>query len=189
MSAPGEVIPKKERGPCATRSEKLAAFAALTPEENGKLLKSARYFAWKFSGVVNDADGEDVYQDACMRAIDKEDTRNWSKEEISFLGFMRGCIRSVASQWYKHSRYTELLDDPPDTRRHDKQVEAAMLIAKMREALKDRPNAVEIFDLKGKGFTAREIQEELGIPENVYAAAVKWIERTLREGTLGNEKI
>ena len=192
MSAPKEVIPRLA-GPCATRSEKLAAFDALTPEQRGRLLKYARYIAMKFSGRVNEADGDDLYQEGLLRALDEKDTRNWHKQGVDFVGFLRGCIQSIGDEWYRKSsvgergsrksRYTELPDEIVSPTNHHEQMEAAWLIERMCAALKNRPYAVEIFDLKRRGLKAKEIVKELGIPQNVYAAAVKWIDRTLqREG-------
>ena len=66
---------------------------------------------------------------------------------------------------------------------HEKQMEAAITIAKIRNVVAYRADATDIFDLKLEGFTAKEIQEVLEMPEQVYAAAVKWIDRAIkREG-------
>ncbi len=55
------------------------------------------------------------------------------------------------------------------------------MIERIRETLKPRPHAVEIFDLKREGHTAKEIQERLGIRKEIYQAAAKWVERTVRK--------
>jgi RNA polymerase sigma factor (sigma-70 family) len=181
MSVPGEPIPHGENDSSATRSEKVAAFNALKPDDYGKLLRFAEFTAMKFRGRVNDSDAEDLLQESILRVLDVRDIRNWYPQRADFLTFLRGCIRSIASEWYKRGRNTELSDELPSPTRHDAQTEAAIMIEKIREALKPRPHAVEIFDLKCSGLTAREIQERLGVSEQVYAAAVKWIDRTLRQ--------
>jgi len=181
MSAPGEAIPPEEKGPCATRSEKAAALNALRPEDYGKLLKFAEFIAMKFSGRVNDADAEDLLHEAILRVLDERNIRNWYPQKVDFQTFLKGCIRSIANEWYKRARNTESPDELLSPTRHDAQMEAAITIENIREALKTRPHAVQIFDLKCDGLTAREIQERLGISEQIYAAAVKWIERTLRQ--------
>ena len=193
MSAIGEGIPDEEtfgeeKGPPATLAEKLAAFAALTREEKGRLLSYARWLAKAFTGRVNAADADDLYQEGLVRALK---TRNWHPQAVDFAGFVLGSIRSTGEQWYsgasvgepgsRKPRFTELPDEIVSPMRHDKQIEDAITIEKMREALKGRPYAVEILDLKGEGLSAKEIQEQLGIPANVHAATVKWIDRTLRQ--------
>jgi DNA-directed RNA polymerase specialized sigma24 family protein len=171
----------EENGPSATQLEKLAALNALKPEDHGKLLRYAGWIASKSSGRVNDSDGEDLYQEAIVRVLDERNIRKWYPQKVDFFTFMRGCIRSIASEFYKGAKETESPDNLLDPTRHDAQTEAAIMIEKIRETLKDRPHAVEIFDLKRYGHTAKEIQERLGIREQVYAAAVKWIERTLKQ--------
>ena len=165
----------------ARRSEKVAAFNRLTRQDYGKLLRFAGFVAMKFNGKVNDADERDVLHEAIVRVLDEGNTRKWYPQEIDFLTFLRGCIRSIASQWYTRARNTELPDELVSSTRHDAQTEAAIMLEKVRDTLKHRPHAVEIIDLKGYGLTAREIQERLGIRQEIYAAAVKWIERTLRQ--------
>jgi RNA polymerase sigma factor (sigma-70 family) len=173
--------PKNENGPCATTSEKAAAFIALKREEYGKLLKIATFMARKFHGGVNYADEEDLLQEALYRVLDVENIRKWYPEKVSFFVFLAGCIRSIASDWKKRARTTDMLDDPPSPIRHDAQTEASIMLERIRDVLKSRPHATEIFDLKCLGLTAREIQERLCLSSNLYGAAVKWIERTLRQ--------
>jgi RNA polymerase sigma factor (sigma-70 family) len=181
MSVPEETLLQEENDPCATRSEKVAAFDALTADDYGKLLRFAEFTALKFRGRVNDADAKDLLQEAIARVLDKQDIRKWHPQKVSFLKFLRGCIRSIASDWVKRAKITELPDELLSPTRHDAQTEAAIMLEKIRETLKARPHAVEIFDLKCSGLTAREIQERLGINEHIYGAAVKWTERTLRQ--------
>lgn len=168
-------------GRCATPSEKASAFSALKREEHGKLLRIAAYNARKFHGKVNDADEEDLLQETLLRALDEQNTRKWYPEKVPFIVFLAGCIRSIASDWRKSARTTDMPDDLPSTVRHDAQTEAAIMLEKIRELLKARPHATEIFDLKCLGLTSKEIQERLGLDGHLYAAAVKWIERTLRQ--------
>lgn len=180
------------KGPCATRTEKLAAFHALTPDDKGRLLRYARYIAKKFCGRVNEADAEDLYQHGMMRALY---SRQWYPQMVDFVGFVAGSIRSTGDQWAMQSsigkrgatqpRYTAFTEEVVDLGRHEQQIEAAMTIEKMRETIKGRPYAVEIFDLRAEGRSAKEIQKQLGTPAKVYEAAVKWIHRTLeRKGFL-----
>lgn len=179
MSAPEGAISPGEKGPCATRSEKAAALNLLTPQDFGKLSKFSQYVAAKFKGRVNDADAEDVLNEAIRRVLDEQNIRKWYPQNVDFPGFLRGCIRSIASEWYERASDTEMPDELASPARQYAQTEAAMVIEKVRESLISRPHAVEIFDLKARGLTAREIQKNLGISEQIYAAAVKWIERTL----------
>jgi DNA-directed RNA polymerase specialized sigma24 family protein len=194
MSAP-KAVGTHVRVIPATRSEKIDAFNKLDPDDCGKLLNYARYIAAKLSGRVWDADAEDLYQEALSRALDEENTRNWFPYKVDFVGFLRGCIRSIADDWYRKSsvgepgdrqpRYTELPDGDQiaSATNYQAQTEAAILIEQIYSLLRERPFAVEIFDLKlAGGLRARDIQVVLGIPKNVYDAAVKWIDRTLRRG-------
>jgi RNA polymerase sigma factor (sigma-70 family) len=182
MSLPEETNPPKEgREPCATRSEKAGALNALKTDDYGRLFKFAEFTAMKFSGRVKDSNAEDLLHEAIVRVLDERNIRKWYPRKVEFLTFLRGCIRSIANEWYQHARDTELPDELLSPIRHDAQAEASMMIEKIREKLKGRPHAVEIFDLKCEGRTAKEIQKHLGINEQVYAAAVKWIERGLRQ--------
>jgi DNA-directed RNA polymerase specialized sigma24 family protein len=158
------------------------------PEDHGKLLKFAEFTAMKFNGRVNDSNGEDLYQEALLRTLDEQKPRAWYPDNVDFITFLRGCIRSIADQWYKRSRYTELRDEIPSPTRYHEQVEAAITIDEIRQLLKSRPHAVEIFDLKCLRLTGKEIQEALGISPPIYAAAVKWIARALRQGGYRSER-
>jgi hypothetical protein len=167
----------------ATRSEKLAALNALTPQDYGKLLRFAEFTAMKFGGRVYDADAEDLLHEAIARALDDGNIRKWCSRKIDISMFLKGCIRSIASHWCKRARNTELPDDIPSPRGHERQIEAAITIAEIRQRLESRPNAVEVFDLKCLRLTGKQIQETLGISPSAYAAAVKWIARNLaKEG-------
>lgn len=177
MSAPEAASPEEEKGPCATRAEKVAAFRSLIKEDYARLLKFAEWTARKFEGKVNDSDAEDLLHAALLTAVE----RNWYPQRADFLTYLRGCIRSQADNWYKSAKATELPDEVVSPFRHDARTEAVMELERIRSALKSRPNAVEILDLKCSGMKAKEIQERLGISKNIYAAAVKWIERKLRE--------
>lgn len=172
----------------ATRSEKLAALNALTPEDYGKLLRFAEFTAMKFNARVNDADAEDLLHEAIARALDGENIRKWYSRKIDVSMFLRGCIRSIASHWFKRARNTELPDDLPSPRGHDRQIDAVITIAEIRQRFKARPDAVEIFDLKCLRLTGKEIQETLAISPSAYAAAVKWIARSLVKEGYRSEK-
>jgi DNA-directed RNA polymerase specialized sigma24 family protein len=181
MGAIGEGTPEMEtpaqdKEPCATRAEKLAAFTALTPKDLGGLLNYARYIARTFPGRVNDADADDLYQQAILRALD---SRCWYPRRVDFRGFVAGTIRSTGSQWRRNCKYTELPDDLVSPSLEDN-LDALFLMGDIKKALKDRAYAVEILELKRLGLTAKEIQKKLGIPKNVYDAGVKWIDRTLK---------
>lgn len=166
----------------ATVSEKIAALDALTEEDYGKLLKFAEYTARKFRGTVHHADAEDLLHTVLVQLYDEKNTRKWYPHNADFKVFLKGCIRSSASAWFKRARPTEPPDDLVFPFSHDKQVEAAITIEKIRRSLVGRPHAVEIFDLKCEGLTAEEIQLFLRISERIYAAAVKWIDRSLKQG-------
>ena len=175
---------QRKRGRCATSAERAARLQALTGEEYTNLLGWAKFTAKKFGGRVNDADGEDLLHEAILRAVDERNLRSWYLERVEFLTFLRGCIRSIADEWCKRARTTELPDELSSPTKPGAQAEAAIMIEKIRERVKKRPHALAIIDLKRYGMTAREIQESLGISEGIYAAAVKWIERTLKRDFL-----
>lgn len=166
----------------ATVSEKVAALNALAAEDYGKLLRFAEYTAMKFRGTVHHADAEDLLHTVIVQLYDERNARKWYMHGISFMVFLKGCIRSSASGWFKRAKPTEPPDDLIFPFSHDKQVEAAITIETIRRLLVGRPHAVEIFDLKCEGLTAEEIQLLLRISERVYAAAVKWIDRSLKHG-------
>ena len=181
MSSSAKSTPHEENGPCATREEKVAAFEKLKDEDYGKLLSFAEFMAMKLKGRISHSDADDLLQEAIVRVLESGNIRKWYPLKVDFLAFLRGCIRSIASDWYEQARNTESPDELASPIRHDAQTEAAMTIERIRKALKGRPHAVEILDLKCEGLKAREIQERLGISPQIYAAAVKWIVRGLRK--------
>jgi DNA-directed RNA polymerase specialized sigma24 family protein len=177
--------PVAAKDECATPSQKEAAFFSLQPEEFGKLLTAAAYMARKFKGKVNYADDQDLLQEALFRVLGDRNTRKWYPEKVTFVVFLIGCMRSIASGWGKKARTTELLEDPVSPERHDAQTEATIMLEKISLILITRPHASKIFELKCQGLTAKQIQRLLCLDKHVYDAAVKWIHRTLRkEGLL-----
>ena len=168
----------------AACSEKAAHIEALTRAEYSDLLRCAKRLAARFSGRRHDADAEDLLHEATLRVIDRRNLRVWYPEKVDFLPFLRGCMRSVASEWYKRARTVELPAEVPSTRRYDTQTETAILLDQLRESVMAHPLALEIFDLRCLGLTAREIQAKLGVPKRLYVAAVKWIYRTLRRARI-----
>jgi len=166
----------------ATVAQKIAELNLLTDDDYGKLLRFAEYTARKFRGTVHHADAEDLLHTVLVQLYDEKNTRKWYPHKANFKVFLKGCIRSSASAWFKRARPTEPPDDLVFPFSHDKQVEAAITIEKIRRSLVGRPHAAQIFDLKCEGLTAEEIQLLLKISERIYAAAVKWIDRTLKHG-------
>jgi RNA polymerase sigma factor (sigma-70 family) len=186
MGAAGSIFPEDEYGPCATRSEKAAALNDLV-KDYGKLLKFAEYTARKFRGKVIHADAEDLLHAAILQVLHEDNRRKWYPNRVTFLTFFRGTIRSMAGDWFKRARHTESPDSLLSPIRHNEQTEAAIMIGEIRDTLRARPHAVDIFDLKSQGLTAREIEERLGITKQIYEAAVKWIDRALDRGGFRNE--
>ncbi len=106
--------------------------------------------------------------------------------KIDFLTFVKGCIRNIRYDWNRDGRDFEPVDmlvTPPN---QQAQAEASITLNKARDCLRGHIHAVEIFDLMREGHTGPEIQEQLKITQSEYAAAYKWIFRTL--GSAGDRR-
>ena len=138
--------------------------------------------AMKFRGKVNDRDDEELLQEAIVRALD--DTREWYPQETDFLTFLKGCIRSIASSWYRGAKNRESADTVVSRINQYEETEASITINKARDCLRSHRYAVEIFDLMvNDGCKGPEIRRRLGIAKDVYEAAYRWMYRKLeREG-------
>lgn len=194
MSGP----PTDHIGPCATHAEKVAALNALTGDDWATLLRIAKYTAFrKFKGRVNDADARDLLQHVVVKAMTENDKRTWYPPEQTFVSFLASVMSSEASNWSRKAsvadsgsnrpRFTELPDDLPSVAKPDEVAEANITYERMRESLKTRPLAVQVFDLRIERLTAKEIQERLGISALEYDSTVKWMIRTLDKGGFRNE--
>jgi DNA-directed RNA polymerase specialized sigma24 family protein len=178
---PEESEPER-RGPCATYSEKLVRFQALTKEDYAKLLKWAG-FMLNLRGPVGEGDERDLANHALLEAL--KDSRAWYPGEVDFLVFVGRSIRNYAFGWRRRARVSESPDRLPSPIDAEKQRHAELILDKIRDCLRghpgivDHPHALAIIDLKGQGFTGREIQEHLGITEQEHNTTLRWIRRTL----------
>jgi DNA-directed RNA polymerase specialized sigma24 family protein len=163
---------------CATLSEKAAHLRALTEEEYATLLRWAKIAANKFRGKVNDGDGEDLLHHAILRAM--RAPRKWQPQNVDFLRFVGGCIRSISYSWHRRAKRSESVDMLISPISQHMQVESSITLDWARRCLRQRVDAVNVFDLMRQGCTRAEIQRRLGINKAIYDAAYKWMLRTWR---------
>jgi DNA-directed RNA polymerase specialized sigma24 family protein len=193
--------PKKakiESSLVATREDLDKAIASLSPADERRLENFARY---KIRGLGRWSRGftyEDLLQQAMLSIYEgagsADSGRHWRKEEVPFVAFVAGTIRSIASHWLEaHERDEEYVEsdllvesddgdlisplnawtsDIPDAER---QASAKEVLGAVLKLFADDDDAVLIIEGWQIGMTGPEIIKDLGMPPQRYEAGVKRI--------------
>jgi DNA-directed RNA polymerase specialized sigma24 family protein len=182
----------------ATREDLDRAIASLSPADERRVEKFARY---KVHGLGRWARGqtyEDLMQQAMVSIYEGADSpesgRHWRKEEVPFVMFVTGAIRSIASHWLeaheKDEEYTESgllvesdegdfispLDAVPSGEpNQERQAVAREKLGFVLKLFTGDDDAVLIIEGWEIGMTGPEIIKELGMPPERYEAGVKRI--------------
>jgi hypothetical protein len=205
---------REHLGPCAKPPEIMEHFRALAkdPVESTRLWEYARMQSRKFHGRTNDSIAHDLLVEALCRAVsgessgsdDDEPSRHWYPQERSFPNFFRGSIQSISSSWRKQDKrflVPRQRDDQaghPDTQSvpealrspvdEEAKILKSIMLAKARDCLRSRPEALEIFDMLKAGYKRAEICERLGITEQDYANAFRWMKRAWEDEGYGSDR-
>jgi hypothetical protein len=194
----------KKRAPIvAGRADLDQAIANLSPADERRLEQYARY---KVQGLGQRARGrshEDLLQDAMASiyegAESSESGRHWRKEEVPFVPFVAGVMRSIASHWAdayadneavtEASLITESADgglfSPLDAATsespsQDREASAKAELAAVLKIFAADDDAILIIEGWGIGMTGPEIVEQFGMPQERYDAGVKRIRYQVR---------
>lgn len=189
----------KKRAPViASRADLDQAIAALSVADERRLEKHARY---KIRGLGRRARGqthEDLLQTAMASiyegAESSDSGRHWRKDEVPFVSFVAGVMRSIASHWgdaYEENETATEADlvvesddgsllSPLDAAAsgipsQDREASAKEELGTILKMFADDDDAILIIEGWGIGMTGPEIVEQFGMPQQRYDAGVKRI--------------
>lgn len=197
-------------GYTATPEEVEAAYEALSPKEAHKLKKYAGSLVRGLGRMAMGRSAEGLLQEALTVTL--ESKRHWKSDNVDFCQFLKGVIRSTASNWRgKFERREASLglgdgvkmtevslggvdgDDPElpiaaPTPGPEKVLEAKEMLERLQRMAEDHLYASAIIDELLLGLTGPEIQAKLKISHTEYESAMKWIYRMARKdvGMEGN---
>jgi len=141
-----------------TPDEVSRAIRSLNAEHKTLLVKIARTYAWKTS-----YSHEDLIQEALTRVL--EGKRVWPRK-LPIAVFLRGVMRSIASDWTPESRDDEVDVDKIGYVNH---AAAARIDAqKMLALFDDDPIAQRIFAAMLEGTRGEELRELSGLAPKDY---------------------
>jgi len=113
------------------------------------------------------------------------------KEGVDFYVHLLGAIRSISSKWrnkqgeeYLESELLRSEEESPldtlaPTPDPERILRAKETIQRIRDLFNKDKAAARLIDLLGEGYTAKEIQSQLGISQQEFGATVKRIHRKL----------
>lgn len=181
----------------ASREDLDKAIAALSPADERRLEKYAQY---KVRGLGRRARGqtyEDLLHEAMVSIYEGAESadcgRHWRKDEVPFVAFVAGTMRSIASHWFEaheDDEYTEAdlliesedgdlispLDAAPSgAPNQERGASAKEELGATLKLFSDDDDAVLIIEGWAEGMTGPEIVKELGMPQPQYDAGVKRI--------------
>lgn len=193
----------KQKAVFATVEDIDRAVDALTSADQRRLEKFAQY---RIRGLGRRASGythEDLLSEAVMATIlgaqDATKGRHWRMDQVPFVPFLIGAMRSISSHLKEAFDENEpLLDCEASVETEEGQLLSAVENAPSRQPLQDRDAAAReelgrvhrIFQddddaaliIEGfkEGMSGPEIIEQLGIPKNQYEAGLKRIRYKLK---------
>jgi len=175
-----QVTPDKEDRGVASAAEARAAIEGLTDTDYAKLMLIARGFARaRIRGSV--IEPEDLLQEAITKTLDGR--RAW-RRTVSILKHLDRVMESDAGHIAERSAARALepvLDgaEKPASTSPDPSVRAATQdkLDDLLSLFVGDDNALEVIHLKGEGFSASEIQQQLGISNTHYDTVIKRIRR------------
>ncbi len=177
----------------ATEKEVIYAIKHLSEADKIKLIRIAKLRIRE----LKHCNWEDLINTAMLRVITR--TRKWPKS-VTFLQFITGCIRSIASEIYEKEKerrkacvYSEntfqteiksdsegildsALDESPD---QEAELILKQLINDLISFFENDKEAYTVLILKVQGYPTEEIKKNLGINNLQYATTFKRISRKL----------
>lgn len=187
----------------ATAEEIRAAFDALTPIEIKKLEMDANSRVSVLGRKARGRSGDDLLQQAFHDIWDKK--RRWDRDKVDFIGFLRGAIRSIASNWgskydreeaalglgkdvkmsetplYPNDDDEEPIPLPSMEADPERGTLAKIEVERIEQLVQEDVYACFILDGLHRGMTGPEIQRDLSITKNDFESSMKWIRQRVRD--------
>ena len=189
----------------ATPADIAAAIDALSVADWARLRRFANYRIFRLGPKAEGRKGDDLLQTALTSLL--EDTRRWNKNEVPFLLFLIGAMRSISSNWARaydkeeapmmdsdlqktneEGRIFSPLQAVPDPRPdpaeqlHDKQT--LNLIENM---FKGDEKAQMVLTAWQEGYDPAGVRELWDLSQNDYNTVVRRIRRRLAAAGLSAE--
>jgi hypothetical protein len=189
---------KKRTSAIASRADLDQAIAALSLADERRLEKYASYkirgLGWRARGQTH----EDLLQEAMASIYEgtenAESGRHWRKDEVPFVPFVAGVMRSIASHWGDAcdeneaqleadlliesddgSLLSPLASAPSGIPPQDREASVKEELTAVLKLFADDDDAILIIEGWGIGMTGPEIVEQFGMPQQRYEAGVKRI--------------
>jgi hypothetical protein len=146
------------------------------------MMKLKRFANYKMlGGRVNYADDRDLLHEAIVRTLDGR--RQWNRLKVDFVTHLKGCMSSIADEWWKGRKEEWSLIDPSFSveASQEHEVRARQALALLRKRLRGDVDATRVFECRIKGRSAAQTLEELNMSAAVYDAARKKLSRRVEE--------
>jgi DNA-directed RNA polymerase specialized sigma24 family protein len=159
----------------------IAALKALSDSDARTLKNYAAFRTLAIKGAVFHAGAEDLLHEAIARTMDG---RRKQADGVDFVTHLKGCIRSIASE-YKEDAVREITHRQAGERDRltastSADFQARETLQRIRARLKADKLTLRIFDRLREGYSAAEIRERLGINASIYNASRKRIYRCIQ---------
>jgi hypothetical protein len=151
----------------------------LSDEDIVKLRKFANYKL--LGGRVSYAEDKDLLHEAIVRTLDGR--RQWNQQKVDLVTHLKGCMSSIADEWWKGRKSEWSLIDPSFSidAEQEHEIRARQALALLRKRLRGDVDAMRVFECRLKGSSAAETRQELNISAAVYEAARKKLSRRVEE--------
>ena len=146
-----------------------------------------------YLGKAKGRDEQDLLQEAIVATL--EGRRTWNADR-NLVEHLTGVMSSISSAWGQERRETHYEEEsaqsstegspsstenilPPVTIDPERIVQARQSLKRVQDLFSGDQLALEVVSLRGQGFSAREIQQELSISPAEFDAASRRVRRTL----------
>jgi hypothetical protein len=182
----------------ATREDVERAVDSLSPADEMRLEKFARYRMRGLGRKATGRDHEDLQREAItstwIGSGDSKEGRRWRKSNITFVQHMLGAIRSISSHWKEaaeddeaqldsdlafEGRDGEMLSPvenaPSNAPDQERSLAAKEQLGAIFRLFQNDDDAALVIEGIREDWSGPEIMERLGLPKNRYEAALKRI--------------
>lgn len=178
----------------ATRADIDAAIEELSPEDERRLERAARYHIKGLGRFARGRSADELLQEATtamyIGADDAKVGRHWPKNQVPFVRFLDQTMRSIASHWLEAAE-REVLDSetvveteqgetvsllsqtPHPAPLPDRELIAKEEVRKILELFDGDSEAWVILEAWKLGMKGPEIIEEYGLSKSAFEAACK----------------
>lgn len=177
----------------ATLDQVEEAIRALSALDLSRITSYARHLAFGLGQAAQGRDLEDLLQEA-MTSVLSDDGRRWNPTKVDFVGFLRGAMKSISSNWRtKYARTgggERTYDDRPAevspsplacaasmNPGPEQQVISSNLLERIETEFESDEHVKHVIAGLEAGMTGPEVIDLVGINENQYRAAMKRLRR------------